>query len=595
MEDKVSNELLVVQARKESATRFDRMSRNQMTLHRMDFQRMLQGIRRTDLLHWLQQVFPERQLPSEDDHEGFMNLLKDGVLLCELANSISKRDQIHKFHKAPKYEAHMRENIQLFLSACKRIGLHDVQLFTADDIFGETGQADLEKRELRVSLTLLSLGLISNDIGKCATLVVNEVIRAEVEERRDMYNRLSSHPEALDENDDTAALVDDDDANQLTEVTAASLAHSTLTDLPLERASTTKRLTLRPKDNSVRFSLATVPRISTNLGSSSEFEDLHISGAGLSRLELDQLNALSMGNVDELIKGVGAGGPRSLGVRPVSMKLGTGQHGNMSTLESFCDENQNAITLRQLSPFVVNDCVQIGDEIVLVRGVLDKTLLVERGVNGTTPTTHEAGTTVLHVHSIKDELEVQNDMTEFAKLRQRALEENFEDLDTMNFIELLEDTSGNDDSNSSTFVYIVSEHYFKDHNQIDGKHNDDRLLAYLIQRLDNVVHNNYSILYFHSGKTEHQLEFSFLTKAYTVLSREYKHNLRNVWIVHPTVWVRMAYFFCAPFMDVGMTNKVAICHSLADLYNDFQEGGIPLPKVVLSTDEELSKSKWFAV
>jgi hypothetical protein len=71
-------------------------------------------------------------------------------------------------------------------------------------------------------------------------------------------------------------------------------------------------------------------------------------------------------------------------------------------------------------------------------------------------------------------------------------------LNDMNFIELMDETSGNDDSHSATFVYIISENYFKEKNvDKDGRHNDDQLLAYLIHRLDNVVHDNYSLLYFH--------------------------------------------------------------------------------------------------
>jgi hypothetical protein len=97
-----------------------------------------------------------------------------------------------------------------------------------------------------------------------------------------------------------------------------------------------------------------------------------------------------------------------------------------------------------------------------------------------------------------------------------------------------------------------------------------------------------------SGKTEHQLEFSFLARAYGVLSREYKHNLQNVWIIHPTVWVRLAYFFCAPFMDEGITKKVTICESLSDLYEDFEKDKLPMPKIVISTEESRAAS-WFGV
>jgi len=69
--------------------------------------------------------------------------------------------------------------------------------------------------------------------------------------------------------------------------------------------------------------------------------------------------------------------------------------------------------------------------------------------------------------------------------RKRTAEEDFSDLDEMKFIEVLEDISGNDESPSESFILLMADQYFKEKNEINGKHDEDRLLAYTINRLDN--------------------------------------------------------------------------------------------------------------
>jgi hypothetical protein len=161
----------------------------------------------------------------------------------------------------------------------------------------------------------------------------------------------------------------------------------------------------------------------------------------------------------------------------------------------------------------------------------------------------------------------------------------------MEFIELFENASSRIDS-AHAYVYIIGDKYDKKANcDPKGQHDDDRLLAYLINRLELVVSGTYSILYFHSADEAHQLDLTFLSKAYTVLSREYKHNLKSLWVVHPTFWVKMAYFFCSPFMDSSLNANIVVCEKITDLYRDFEQDGLPVPQIVMQADQ--ARAKWF--
>jgi hypothetical protein len=133
----------------------------------------------------------------------------------------------------------------------------------------------------------------------------------------------------------------------------------------------------------------------------------------------------------------------------------------------------------------------------------------------------------------------------------------------MNFIELMHNANAPPPTPSSVpehaFVIIMGTRYMKDRNISDatGQHNDDRLLAYLVHRLDAIVQKRYSIIYLHSDDPNHQMDLGFLHRAYEVLSRQYKRNLEQIWIVFPSFWIRLAWLFCKPFMDGDVTGKVS--------------------------------------
>eukprot|EP00298_Acanthocystis_sp_HF-20_P010390 c18830_g1_i1.p1 GENE.c18830_g1_i1~~c18830_g1_i1.p1 ORF type:complete len:669 (+),score=304.10 c18830_g1_i1:45-2051(+) len=657
---KVSNQGLIDQQKSENNLRFEGIRHDNMTLAREDFKNMLQEVRRADLLNWLIQLFPDLTFPEPSNIEGFMNMFQDGTLLCRLANEITPQDQITKFHHSPKYDAQRRENIHLFLDSCKKIGLHEVQLFTPDDLLAGTTLSavvtPLRRREERFSLTLLSLALLSNNIGQCRfKFVVNELVRADEDERRKTLRlgpqfALGSSESGNDSkttgedgltttsgeggsessaegltggeassasslsSDPSGATNAETDASGTQFKTASELAKENETEkvfaMPKPVSSKmNKRLTLQRKEKAGHLSLAASAR--QNVGNNSQTqsqegdfteEQLEKSLETLAKQEKQdeeekdrkEKEEKEAKEREEKLK-ENPSRKKSMPpkvIRTVSVKFGSEIRVNKSRLGT--DANEKDVTLKFTGPvpFVVRDYIKIDDEVMKITGVLHDTIMVERGKNGTAPTAHAAGSVAEHVKGETDDKEFAYDYDKFEALRRRAIDEDFKDLDEMDFIQLMEDVSGNDDTNSATFVLIVSEHYLKEKNIVDGKHNDERLLAYLINRLDNIVHDNYSILYFHSANTSHQLEFGFLSKAYSVLSREYKHNLKNVWIIHPTVWVRLAHFFCAPFMDEGIANKVFVCESIESLYDYFDKDGLILPACVIKSEEE-QKSSWF--
>ena len=67
--------------------------------------------------------------------------------------------------------------------------------------------------------------------------------------------------------------------------------------------------------------------------------------------------------------------------------------------------------------------------------------------------------------------------------------------------------------------------------------------------LDRYVDIDYTIVYFHHGlKTSNKPPLSWLWGLYKVLDRRYKKNLKSLYIVHPTSFIRVVYNFFKPII-----------------------------------------------
>merc|ERR1711972_843062 len=97
-----------------------------------------------EIMEWMSAVMGE-PLPAGD----FAEILKNGVILCQLMNKLSP-GSIKKFkEKGPAFL--LMENIQAFLAAAKKYGVPDEEIFQTPDLF--------EARNIpQVTVCLFALG-----------------------------------------------------------------------------------------------------------------------------------------------------------------------------------------------------------------------------------------------------------------------------------------------------------------------------------------------------------------------------------------------------------------------------------------------------
>jgi Calponin homology (CH) domain len=86
-------------------------------------------------LAWVRAVAGSDENDSDgaaNDDELSLDFLKDGVLLCELVNTI-RPGIVKKIHRSKIVMLH-RENVQMYLAACRLLGVLDTLLFSPSDL-----------------------------------------------------------------------------------------------------------------------------------------------------------------------------------------------------------------------------------------------------------------------------------------------------------------------------------------------------------------------------------------------------------------------------------------------------------------------------
>lgn len=74
-----------------------------------------------------------------------------------------------------------------------------------------------------------------------------------------------------------------------------------------------------------------------------------------------------------------------------------------------------------------------------------------------------------------------------------------------------------------------------------------RLLKYIMFTLDQYVENDYCVVYFHHGlNSQNKPKLNFLYQAYKAFDRKYKKNLKALFLVHPTNFIRIVWQLFKP-------------------------------------------------
>ncbi|XP_048658932.1 rho GTPase-activating protein 8 [Marmota marmota marmota] len=112
--------------------------------------------------------------------------------------------------------------------------------------------------------------------------------------------------------------------------------------------------------------------------------------------------------------------------------------------------------------------------------------------------------------------------------------------------------------------------------------------TYLKFTLDQYVENDYSLVYFHHGlHGGNKPSLGWLQSAYKEFDRKYKKNLKALYVVHPTSFIKVLWKLFKPLISHKFGKKVTYCSSLRELREHLQCDQLPIPQEVLRYDEKL--------
>uniref|UniRef100_A0A915Q3J3 Rho-GAP domain-containing protein n=1 Tax=Setaria digitata TaxID=48799 RepID=A0A915Q3J3_9BILA len=104
---------------------------------------------------------------------------------------------------------------------------------------------------------------------------------------------------------------------------------------------------------------------------------------------------------------------------------------------------------------------------------------------------------------------------------------------------------------------------------------------FLQSTLDKVVELDYTIIYFHYGlRSNNKPPLKWLLQAYTVLDRKYKKNLKALYLVHPTRFIRIVWNIFKPFISIKFERKIHYVDYLHDLDSILRVDQLNLPQPI---------------
>uniref|UniRef100_A0A8C2XIG0 Rho GTPase activating protein 1 n=1 Tax=Cyclopterus lumpus TaxID=8103 RepID=A0A8C2XIG0_CYCLU len=118
-----------------------------------------------------------------------------------------------------------------------------------------------------------------------------------------------------------------------------------------------------------------------------------------------------------------------------------------------------------------------------------------------------------------------------------------------------------------------------------------KLLMYLKGTLDQYVESDYTLIYFHHGLTsENKPSLSWLRDAYREFDRKYKKNIKALYIVHPTMFIKTLLILFKPIISFKFGRKINYVSYLSELEDVVKCEQLLIPARVKDYDNKLRAS-----
>ncbi|XP_076045091.1 protein prune homolog 2-like [Oratosquilla oratoria] len=135
-------------------------------------------------------------------------------------------------------------------------------------------------------------------------------------------------------------------------------------------------------------------------------------------------------------------------------------------------------------------------------------------------------------------------------------------------------------------IIVFSACFLPDRSRKDYDYVMDSLFLYVLTTLDQLIAEDYVLLYLHGATTRANMpSFAWLKRCYQMIDRRLRKNLKGLYLVHPTFWVKTVVVMTRPFISTKFSRKLRFVASLRELAELIPMDQICIPDRVKQYDE----------
>ncbi|KAM4630773.1 BCL2/adenovirus E1B 19 kDa protein-interacting protein 2-like isoform 2-T2 [Polymixia lowei] len=138
-------------------------------------------------------------------------------------------------------------------------------------------------------------------------------------------------------------------------------------------------------------------------------------------------------------------------------------------------------------------------------------------------------------------------------------------------------------------IIVFSSCYLPENSLENYQYVMDNLFRYVVGTLELMVAENYVIIYLCAGGQKEKLPgIGWLRECYTTIDRRLRKNLKGLYVVHPTWYIKALITIIKPFISSKFSKKLQFVDSLQELSQYVPTEHVQIPDCVKQYDQSLT-------
>ncbi|CAF0917773.1 unnamed protein product [Rotaria sordida] len=155
------------------------------------------------------------------------------------------------------------------------------------------------------------------------------------------------------------------------------------------------------------------------------------------------------------------------------------------------------------------------------------------------------------------------------------------DVKTISPFKCIFGSAGKLQEDHQTAIIVIYGCWLPDRRLREYRYIMDQLFYYIYHKLEKLVTNDYVLIYFHGATPKHRTpELKILRKYYQMINFRLRKNLRAIYVVHPTRWLRAVIALSRPFFSNKFYHKVHYLFTISELEREFPHNPVPIPIII---------------